>query len=73
MHDSVCPLVSELEKPKVFQKSRLVDKPFVSPSPSIRAQSLAHRLRSANKSVRGNQIYILFVFSFGISLNRLKD
>lgn len=47
------PLLSEAEKPKMFQKSRFTDKPFVSPSPSVRAQSLAHRLRSTSKSVRG--------------------
>ncbi|CAH1406051.1 unnamed protein product [Nezara viridula] len=53
IQDMLNPLLSEAEKPKVFQKSRFTDKPFVSPSPSVRAQSLAHRLRSTSKSVRG--------------------
>lgn len=44
----------EIEKPKFFQRPKLSDgKPVVSPSSSIRAQSLANRLRSTSKSVRG--------------------
>lgn len=59
LQDLVFPLVSEMEKPKVFpHKSRFSDKPFVSPSPSIRAHSFAHRLRSTSKSVRGNSYFI---------------
>ncbi|BES96456.1 Fragile site-associated protein C-terminus [Nesidiocoris tenuis] len=54
LRESVTTPIIEIEKPKPFQRPKLVDgRPVVSPSSSIRAQSLANRLRSTGKSVRG--------------------
>ncbi|KAK9502019.1 hypothetical protein O3M35_012630 [Rhynocoris fuscipes] len=55
LQEIVYPLPSDLDKPKVFQRSKLStdNKAVVSPSSSIRAQSLANRIRSTSKSVRG--------------------
>ncbi|CAB0018125.1 unnamed protein product [Nesidiocoris tenuis] len=53
LRESVTTPIIEIEKPKPFQRPKLVDgRPVVSPSSSIRAQSLANRLRSTGKSVR---------------------
>ncbi|XP_014242068.1 uncharacterized protein KIAA1109 isoform X2 [Cimex lectularius] len=54
LQEFVLPIPTETEKPKVFQRSKFSDnKVLVSPSSSMRAQSLANRIRSTGKSVRG--------------------